>query len=115
MSLGIREALTQAQQQRFQGKGNVRDNAINGVAKAAGMLKGGAAGLALNLGTKILLKTGIADKLTGGKATRFLTGLYTMFHPNKGVKSEYANNVAQASKYIGQGTKSIVNVLNKNV
>ena len=115
MSLGIREALTQAQQQRFQGKGNVRDNVINGVAKAAGMLKGGAAGLALNLGTKFLLKTGIADKLTGGKSTRFLTGLYTLFHPNKGVKSEYANNVNEASKYIGQGTKSIVNVLNKNV
>ena len=115
MSLGIRDALMQAQQQRFQGKGNVRDNAINGLSKAAGMLKGGAAGLALNLGTKILLKTGIADKLTGGKSTGFLTGLYTLFHPNKGVKSEYANNVNEASKYIGQGSKSIVNVLNKNV
>ena len=115
MSLGIREALTQAQQQRFQGRGNVRDNVINGVAKAAGMLKGGAAGLALNLGTKILLKSGIADKLTGGKATRFLTGLYRMFHKNEGVKSEYANNVAEVSKYIGNSTKSVAQALNKNV
>ena len=44
MSLGIRQALTQAQQQRFQGRGNVRDNIINGVSKAAGMLKGGGIG-----------------------------------------------------------------------
>ena len=115
MSLGIKEALTQAQQQRFQGRGNVHDNVINGVSKAASMLKGGAAGLALGLGTKLVLKTGLADKITGGKASRFLTGLYTMFHKNEGVKSEYAKNVAEASKYIGQGSKSIVNVLNKNV
>ena len=115
MSLGIKQALTEAQSSRFQGRGNTRDNAINGVAKAASMLKGGAAGLALNLGTKLLLKTGIADKITGGKATRFLTGLYTMFHPNVGVKSEYGKNVAEVSKYIGQGAKSVAQVLNKNV
>ena len=115
MSLGIKQALTQAQQARFQGRGNVRDNVINGVSKMAGMFKGGGAGLALSLGTKILLKSGIADKITGGKATRFLTGLYTMFHPNKGVKSEYANNVAQVAKYIGNSTKSVAQVLNKNV
>ena len=115
MSLGIREALTQAQQSRFQGRSNVRDNVVNGVAKAASMLKGGVGGLALNLGTKALLKSGIADKLTNGKATRFLTGLYNMFHPNKGVKSEYANNVAEVSKYIGQSSKSVAQVLNKNV
>ena len=115
MSLGLRQALIQAQQQRFQGRGNVRDNVINGVSKAAGMLKGGVGGWLLEKGVKLALKSGIADKLTGGKATRFLTGLYTMFHPNKGVKSEYANNVAEASKYIGQGTKSITQVLNKNV
>ena len=114
MSLGIKEALTQAQQSRFQGRGNVRDNSINTVAKAASMLKGGAAGLALSLGTKVLLKTGIADKLTGGKTTRFLTGLYTMFHKNEGVKSQYADNVAEVSKYIGNGAKSVAQVVNKN-
>ena len=115
MSLGIKQALTQAQSSRFQGRGNVRDNVINGVSKAAGMLKGGAAGLALNLGTKVLLKSGIADKITGGKATRFLTGLYTMFHKNEGVKSEYGKNVAEVSKYIGNSTKSVAQALNKNV
>ena len=115
MSLGIKQALTQAQSSRFQGHGNVRDNAINGVAKAASMLKGGAAGLALNLGVKALMKTVIADKLTGGKATRFLTGLYTLFHPNNGIKSQYANNVAEVSKYIGNNAKSVAQVLNKNV
>ena len=115
MSLGIRDALTQAQSSRFQGRGNVRDNSINAVAKAASMFKGGAAGLALNLGTKFVLKTGLADKLTGGKATRFLTGLYGMFHKNEGVKSEYAKNVADALKYIGNSTKSVAQVLNKNV
>ena len=115
MSLGIKEALTQAQSSRFQGRGNVKDNVINTVAKAAGMLKGGAAGLALNLGTKVLLKTGIADKLTGGKTTRFLTGLYGMFHKNEGVKSEYGKNVAEVSKNIGNSAKSVAQVLNKNV
>ena len=116
MSLGIREALTQAQQQRFQGRGNVRDNAVNGLSKAAGMLKGGGVGgWLLEKGVKLALKSGLADAVTGGKASRFLTGLYTMFHKNEGVKSEYAKNVSEASKYIGQGTKSIVNVLNKNV
>ena len=108
--------LTDAQQQRFQGRGNVRDNIINGVSKAAGMLKGGGiGGLFVEKGVKLLMKSGLPDKLTGGKATRFLTGLYTMFHPNKGVKSEYANNVAEVSKYIGNSTKSVAQVLNKNV
>ena len=116
MSLGIRQALTQAQQQRFQGRGNVRDNAINGLSKAAGMLKGGGVGgWLVEKGVKLALKSGLADAITGGKATKFLTGLYNIFHPNVGVKSEYAKNVAEASGYIGQGTKSIVNVLNKNV
>ena len=115
MSLGLRQAIMQAQQQRFQGRGNVRDNIINGVSKAASMLKGGLGGLAIGLGTKLVLKSGLADAITGGKATRVLTGLYRMFKPNVGVKSEYAKNVDEASKYIGQGTKSIVDVLNKNV
>ena len=116
MSLGIKQALTQAQQARFQGRGNVRDNIINGVSKAAGMLKGtGLGGLLVEKGVKLLMKSDIPDKLTGGKATRFLTGLYTMFHPNKGVKSEYANNVAEVSKYIGNSSKSVAQALNKNV
>ena len=115
MSLGLRQALMEAQQQRFQGRGNVRDNVINGVSKTASMLKGGAAGAAIGLGTKLILKSGLADAVTGGKTTRFLTGLYRMFKPNVGVKSQYGDNVAEASKYIGQSTKSIVDVLNKNV
>ena len=116
MSLGIRQALTQAQQQRFQGRGNVRDNIINGVSKAAGMQKGGGiGGLFVEKGVKLLMKSGLPDKLTGGKATRFLTGLYNMFHKNEGVKSEYANNVAEVSKYIGNSTKSVAQALNKNV
>ena len=115
MSLGIKQALTQAQQARFQGRGNVKDNIINGVSKAAGLMKGtGLSGLLVEKGVKLLMKSGIPDKLTGGKATRFLTGLYTMFHPNKGVKSEYANNVAEVSKYIGNSSKSVAQVLNKN-
>ena len=113
MSSGIKEALTQAQSSRSQGRGNVRDHVINGVSKAASMLKGEAAGLAL--GTKLVLKTGIADKTAGGKATRFLTGLHTMFHPNARVKSEYGKNVAKVSKYIGKSGKSVAQVLNENV
>ena len=107
--------LTEAQQQRFQGRGNVRNNVINGVSKAAGMLKGGVGGMLVEKGVKLLMKSGLPDKLTGGKATRFLTGLYTMFHKNEGVKSEYANNVAEVSKYIGNSSKSVVQALNKNV
>ena len=115
MSLGIKQALTQAQQARFQGRGNVRDNIINGVSKAAGMLKGGVGGWLIEKGVKALMKSGIPDKLTNGKSTRFLTGLYTMFHPNNGIKSEYGKNVSEVSKYIGQSSKSVAQVLNKNV
>ena len=115
MSIGIKQALMESQRERFQGRKNVRENVINGVSKAASMLKGGGAGLALSLGTKLALKSGLADAITGGKTTRFLTGLYRMFKPNEGVKSEYGNNVAEVSKYIGNGTKSIVQTLNKNV
>ena len=115
MSLGLKQALMQAQQQRFQGRGNVRDNIINGVSKTASMLKGGGlGGAAIGLGTKLVLKSGLVDAVTGGKTTRFLTGLYRMFKPNVGVKSQYGDNVAEASKYIGESTKSIVDVLNKN-
>ena len=114
MSLGLRQVLNQEQQQRFQGRGNVRDNIINGVSKAAGMLKGGGVGAAIGLGTKLILKSGLADAMTGGKTARFLTGLYRMFKPNVGVKSQYGDNVAEVSKYVGQGTKSLADMLNMN-
>ena len=115
MSIGIKQALMESQRERFQGRKNVRDNIINGVSKAASMLKGGGVGAAIGIGTKLALKSGLADAITGGKTTRFLTGLYRMFKPNEGVKSEYGNNVAEVSRFIGNGTKSIVQTLNKNV
>ena len=89
---------------------------IGTVSRIAGSIGGGGIrGAIAGLGTKVLLKSGLADKLTGGRATRVLTNIFNAFHPNKGVKSEYDKNVSQISSQIGQSTKSVVNVLNKNV
>ena len=116
MSVGIKQALMESQKERFQGRRNIRENVINGVSKMAGLMKGtGLGGLFVEKGVKLLMRSGLPDKLTGGKTTRFLTGLYRMFKPNEGVKSEYGNNVAEVSRFIGNGTKSIVQTLNKNV
>ena len=106
MSIGIKQALIESQRERFQGRRNVRDNIINGVSKMAGLMKGTGLG-------GLFVEKGVA--ITGGKTTRFLTGLYRMFKPNEGVKSEYGNNVAEVSRFIGNGAKSIVQTLNKNV
>ena len=114
--MNIREALQSAQQARFQGRQNIRDFSVGDVSKAASMIGGGGLrGAIAGLGTKILFKSGLADKLTGGRATRTLTNIFLAFRPNKGIKSEYGNNVSQVTSQIGQSTKSVVNVLNKNV
>ena len=114
--MNIREALQAAQQARFQGRQNIRDFSVGAVSKAASMIGGGGLrGAIAGLGTKIFIRSGLADKLTGGKFTRALTGLFTLFRPNKGIKSEYGKNVSEVTSQIGQSTKSVVNVLNKNV
>ena len=114
--MNIREALQAAQQARFQGRQNIRDYSIGAVSKAASMMgKGSIGGAIAGLGTKIAIRSGLADKLTGGRFTRTLTNIFTAFRLNKGIKSEYGNNVSQVTGQIGQSTKSVVNVLNKNV
>ena len=114
--MSIREYLQSTQQARFQGRQNIRDFSVGAVSKAASMIGGGGLRSAIaGLGTKILFKSGLADKLTGGRFTRTLTNIFTAFRPNKGIKSEYGQNVSQVTSQIGQSTKSVVNVLNKNV
>ena len=46
-------------------------------------------------------KSGLADKLTGGKATRFVKGVQNMFGRNKGVTQNNAAVVRQAGATTG--------------
>ena len=46
-------------------------------------------------------KSGLADKLTGGKATRFVKGVQNMFGGNKGVTQNNAAVVRQAGATTG--------------
>ena len=41
---------------------------------------------AITTGAKLAYQTGIADKLTGGKATRLVKGVQNMFSPPRGVQ-----------------------------
>ena len=45
---------------------------------------------AITTGAKIAYQSGLADKLTNGKATRFVKGLQNMFAPKKGIQHMFA-------------------------
>lgn len=50
---------------------------------------------------KMLYKSGVLDKLTGGKATRFVKGVRNLFSPQKGIKQDVASAVQQAGAQTG--------------
>lgn len=50
---------------------------------------------------KLAYNSGLADKLTNGKATRFVKGVQNMFSPNKGVQQNNAAIVKQAGSTTG--------------
>ena len=52
---------------------------------------------------KAAYDTGIADKLTGGKVTRFVKGVANMVSPNRGVLQTTSQAVQQAGASTGTG------------
>ena len=56
---------------------------------------------AITTGAKIAYQTGLADKLTNGKATRFVKGVQNMFAPKKGIQQNNAAVVHQAGATSG--------------
>lgn len=52
---------------------------------------------------KAAYDTGIADKLTGGKVTRFVKGVANMVSPNRGVLQTTSQAVQQAGSSTGTG------------
>ena len=56
---------------------------------------------AVTTGAKLVYQTGLADKLTNGKATRFVKGVQNMFTPNKGIQQNSAAIVRQVGATTG--------------
>ena len=56
---------------------------------------------AVTTGAKLVYQTGLADKLTNGKATRFVKGVQNMFTPNKGIQQNNAAIVRQVGATTG--------------
>ena len=56
---------------------------------------------AITTGAKLAYQSGLADKLTGGKATRFVKGVQNMFSPARGVQQNNAAAVRQAGSTTG--------------
>ena len=92
---------------KFAGMGGTIGKIAGGVAKAAGMIStlapkaapwiAGATAVG-----KVLYKTGIADKLTGGYASRIVKGITNIFAPNKGQQVSNAGAIGQ----IGSNTNT---------
>lgn len=53
---------------------------------------------------KAAYESGLADKLTGGKVTRFVKGVSNMISPNKGTLQTTSQAVQQAGATTGTGT-----------
>ena len=56
---------------------------------------------AITTGAKLAYQSGLADKLTGGKATRLVKGVQNMFSPPRGVQQNNAAAVRQAGSTTG--------------
>ena len=61
---------------------------------------------AITTGAKLAYQSGLADKLTGGKATRLVKGVQNMFSPPRGVQQNNAAAVRQAGSTTGRTTGS---------
>ena len=64
---------------------------------------------AITTGAKIAYQTGIADKLTGGKATRVVKGFQNMFSSPRGVQQNNAAAIHQAGSTTG--TKELARIM----
>lgn len=87
---------------KFAGAGGTIGKIAGGISKAANLISTvapkaapwitGAAAVG-----KILYKTGIADKLTGGKASKIVKGIQNFISPFKAAQSSYGSAVQQAT------------------
>ena len=64
---------------------------------------------AITTGAKLAYQTGIADKLTGGKATRLVKGVQNMISPPRGVQQNNAAAIHQAGSTTG--TKELARIM----
>ena len=64
---------------------------------------------------KLVYKSGLLDKLTGGKATRFFTTIRNWIQPNVGTKTDYSANVKSVADTVGQGGNMTTSYLKKNM
>ena len=99
--------------QKFMNTGGTIGKIASGVSKAASTigavssLAGGAIAKATpwiaagTVAAKALYNTGIADKITGGKASRIVKTISNWISPNKGIQSTSINNAA-----VGHNTAS---------
>ena len=116
-SVSLSEQLRLAQHSRFQGKNSgIRDFGAGLVGTGASLLGGGAIGRKVfDWAGKLFYKSGALDAMTGGKATRFFTGLKNWLRPNVGVKTDYSENVKSVADMVGQGGSQMTTYLKRNM
>lgn len=78
----------------------------NGVSKAANIVQTVVPKVmpvvnAVTTGAKLAYQTGLADRVTGGKATRFVKGIQSVFAPKKGIQQNNAAVIRQAGANTG--------------
>lgn len=86
-----------------------RNKLTSGFGIASSLLNGTGVGRAIGIGAKILYNSGLADRMTGGKATKVLKGFVNLFSPNKGVTQNIASQVKEAGSMTG--TRQLSNML----
>ena len=97
---------------KFAGAGGVIGKIAGGISKAASLVTSAKAAPwiagAAAIGTA-LYKSGIADKLTGGGATRFVKKVSNFFNPYKGQTVDGASGAAQrvGQSYTGQVSQMV--------
>ena len=85
---------------KFVNNAGVIGKIAGGVSKAANLVSTPVVN-AITTGAKLAYQSGLADRLTGGKATRFVKGVQNMFSPPRGVQQNNAAAVRQAGSTTG--------------
>ena len=73
-----------------------RDKLTNAFNSATSLIKNPIIGGAVNLAGKLIYRSGLADKITGGKATKILKGFVNLFSPEKEQKQDLASVVRES-------------------
>ena len=102
---------------KFVNAGGVVGKIAGGVSKAAGLIGSYATKIAPVVGAvatigSALYKSGIADAITKGGATRLVKGITNFFSPSKGTAISYSPQVGQATG--GSNTASFSDALKRS-